>query len=212
MAENLVLDDDAVLWSQPESERGGKPLLLLLHGKGSHEGDLAGLAPHFPGFFAIASLRAPISDGPGFSWFHMTTPGNPPQDAVDAAADAVLAWLDALPFESLSVGLLGFSQGGVISLQTLRRAPERIAYVVNLSGFVALGDEPGDGAIARHPVFWGRGDADPIIGHEAIERTRAWLTAHVDEPDIEVYRGLGHSISIEELDDIDAWLEPRLAD
>jgi phospholipase/carboxylesterase len=208
----LTLDDDAVLWSHPESERGGKPLLLLLHGKGSHEGDLVSLVPHFPRFFTFASLRAPISDGPGFSWFFMTTRGDPPQDAVNAAADAVLAWLDALPFEPPSVGLLGFSQGGVISLQTLRRAPERIAYVFNLSGFVARGDEPGDRAISEHPVFWGRGDADPIIGNDAIERTRAWLSDHVDEPDIEVYPGLGHAISIDELDDIDAWLEARLAD
>jgi phospholipase/carboxylesterase len=208
--DTLVLDPSTVIWSLPPAERAGKPLLLLLHGKGSHEGDLAGLIDRLPPGFVVASLRAPLADGPGFSWFRMTTPGNPQQEAVDAAADAVLAWLDALPDCPPSLGLLGFSQGGVISVQTLRRAPERVGFALNLSGFVAEGVESGDDAIARHPVFWGRGDADVVIGQAAIERTAIWLPAHVDLT-AAVYRGLPHSISSEELDDIHAWLEARLA-
>ncbi|HEY4224842.1 MAG TPA: dienelactone hydrolase family protein [Pseudolysinimonas sp.] len=209
MAEVPTLDDDAVLWSHPEAERGDHPLLLLLHGRGSNEGDLVSLSDRFPRGFVSASLRAPIPDGPGFSWFTMTTPGHPPQDAVDAAADAVLAWLDAQSFTPSSVGMLGFSQGGVISLQTLRRAPERVGFALNLSGFVAPGAEPGDDAIAQHPVFWGRGDADVVIGPEAIARTQDWLPTHVDL-EAHVYPGLPHSISMEELGDIEEFLSARL--
>jgi phospholipase/carboxylesterase len=209
VSDTLGIDPSTVIWSLPEPERAGKPLLLLLHGKGSHEGDLAGLIDRLPRGFVIASLRAVIADGPGFSWFVGTTPGDPHAAAVDVAADAVLAWVDTLPFAPPSIGLLGFSQGGVISVQTLRRAPERIAYALNLSGFVASGDEPGDDAIADHPVFWGRGDADVVIGPAAIERTAAWLPAHVDLT-AAVYRGLPHSISSEELEDIAAFLQARL--
>lgn len=205
-----TLDSDATIWNLPEAERADRPMLLLLHGRGSHEGDLAGLAPRLPEQFAMASLRAPIADGPGFSWFRATPPGNPQQQAIDAAADAVLAWLDALPFTPPSLGLLGFSQGGVISVQTLRRAPERVGFALNLSGFVASGTEAGDDAIARHPVFWGRGDADVVIGPEAIARTQDWLPGHVDLTE-RVYRGLPHSISMEELDDIHAFLQARLS-
>ena len=209
MAEPLTLDDEAVLWSHPESERADRPLLLLLHGRGSNEGDLVSLSDRFPAGFVIASLRAPIPDGPGYSWFTMTAPGNPPQDAVDTAADAVLAWLDAQSFTPSSLGLLGFSQGGVISLQALRRAPSRVSFALNLSGFVAAGAEPGDDAIARHPVFWGRGDADVVIGPEAIARTQDWLPGHVDLT-ARVYAGLPHSISGEELGDIEGFLSDRL--
>lgn len=205
----LTIDPHTVIWSLPEPQRAGLPLLLLLHGKGSHEGDLAGLIDRLPGGFVVASLRAPIPDGPGFSWFRVLTPGNPPPEFVDAAADAVLAWLDTLPFRPPSLGLLGFSQGGVIAVQTLRRAPERVGYALNLSGFVAAGVEVGDDAISRHPVFWGRGDADVVIGPAAIERTAAWLPAHVDLT-AAVYRGLPHSISSEELDDIATFLTARL--
>ncbi len=204
-----LLDPVPVIWNVPEAERAGKPLLLLLHGKGSHEGDLAGLMERMPSGFAIASLRAPLPDGPGFAWFPVSTPGNPGVSPVDAAADAVLAWIDTLPFTPPSIGMLGFSQGGVISLQALRRAPERVGFVLNLSGFVAAGAELGDDVIAQHPVFWGRGDADVVIGQAAIERTAAWLPAHVDLT-AAVYRGLPHSISLEELDDIAAFLGARL--
>jgi phospholipase/carboxylesterase len=209
VSDTLLIDPVPVIWSLPEAQRAGRPLLLLLHGKGSHEGDLAGLITRLPEGFVIASLRAPIPDGPGFSWFVGNVPGDPASAAVDAAADAVLAWLDGLPFPPVSVGLLGFSQGGVISVQTLRRAPERIAFALNLSGFVASGSEPGDAAISRHPVFWGRGDADVVITPAAVDRTAAWLPAHVDLT-AAVYRGLPHSISAEELDDIEAFLLARL--
>jgi phospholipase/carboxylesterase len=207
--DTLTVDPHTVIWSLAEAERAGKPLLILLHGKGSHEGDLAGLIDRLPAGFAVASLRAPIPDGPGFSWFRVLTPGNPPPESVDAAADAVLAWLDTLPAAPPSLGILGFSQGGVIAVQTLRRAPDRVDFALNLSGFVAAGVEAGDDAIAQHPVFWGRGDADVVIGPAAIERTALWLPAHVDLT-AAVYRGLPHSISSEELDDIAAFLEARL--
>ena len=209
MADALSLDDDAVLWSHADSERGDHPLLLLLHGKGSHEGDLVSLSDRFPRGFAIASLRAPLADGPGFSWFRMTTPGSPDARSVDAAVDALFAWVDALPFTPLSIGMLGFSQGGVIALQALRRAPERVGFALNLSGFVAPGDERGDGAIAQHPVFWGRGDRDVAIPASAIARTEEWLPQHVDLT-ARVYPGLAHSVSMDELGDIEEFLTARL--
>lgn len=209
MTDTLALDPSLVIWSLPEPERAGKPLLLLLHGKGSHEGDLAGLIDRLPGGFVVASLRAPIAEGPGFSWYRTVEPGNPSAESVDAAADLVLAWVDTLPFTPPCLGLLGFSQGGVISLQTLRRAPERVRFALNLSGFLAAGVESFDETLAQHPVFWGRGDADLVISQPAIDRTAAWLPAHVDLT-AAVYRGLPHSISAEELDDIHAFLAARL--
>jgi phospholipase/carboxylesterase len=209
MSDVLTIDPHTVIWSLPEPQRADRPLLLLLHGKGSHEGDLAGLIDRLPAEFVVASLRAPIPDGPGFSWFRVLRPGNPAAEFVDAAADAVLAWLDSLPFTPPSLGLLGFSQGGVIAVQTLRRAPGRVGYALNLSGFVADGVEADDDGLLQHPVFWGRGDADVVIGPAAIERTALWLPAHVDLT-AAVYRGLPHSISSEELEDIHAFLAARL--
>ena len=72
MTDDLTLDADAVIWSAPEPERAGKPLLVLLHGYGSDERDLFGLAPYLPEGFVVASVRAPLSPPfptPGWSWY-----------------------------------------------------------------------------------------------------------------------------------------------
>lgn len=207
----LTIDTDVVRWSHPESERAGKPLLILLHGYGSNEADLFGLAPALPSGIVIASLRAtslapfPVD---GWSWFPITEPGNPSTAAVNASVAAVLAWLDALDFTPSSIGVGGFSQGGAMSIQLMRAAPERFSCALNLSGFAVGGDEPGDAVLAERkpPLFWGRGNADPVIGDRAIARTMDFVPDHFTLTGA-VYDGLPHAISAEELVDISAFLD-----
>lgn len=181
-------------------------MLVLMHGIGSHEGDLFGLAPGLPLGPVIASLRAPLPEGQGWAWFPRSqTPGHPDPAAVDAAADAVLTWLDGVEYSSVS--LLGFSQGGIMALQLLRRAPRRFSAAVNLAGFVAPGEQDGDVLLAeaKPPVFWGRGTLDAVIADDAITRTERWLPAHT-EATVRIYEDLGHAVSREEIADLVAFL------
>lgn len=204
------LDDAAVLWS---AERAGRPLLVLLHGYGSQEHDLFGLAPYLPEEFAIAAVRAPLAPPfptPGWSWFPIE--GLHARDAASttAAAERFLHWLDGAT-DAEQVGLLGFSQGGVIALQSLRLRPERFAFAVNLAGYVDAAPLPTDAALAavRPPVFWGRGARDEVIPADRVAHTAAWLPDHV-ELSGRVYPGLTHSVSQEELDDVRAFLRRQL--
>ena len=48
---------------------GSGPVFLLLHGWGSNEHDLPGLLDYCAPGADYASLRAPISYGPGYTWF-----------------------------------------------------------------------------------------------------------------------------------------------
>lgn len=207
----MQLDESAILWSAPERERAGRPLLLLMHGYGSHEGDLFGMSPALPLEPVIASVRAPIAESGGWAWFSRadSPAGNPPAQRVDDAAAAVIAWLDTLQYTSVS--LLGFSQGAAMALQLLRHAPQRFAATVSLSGFVAGGEHPGDAELARikPPVFWGRGTVDQVIPDAAIERTAAWLPEHADAT-VRIYEGLGHSISTPEMGEFVTFLRERL--
>jgi len=203
----MRLDESAILWSAPERERAGRPLLVLLHGYGSHEGDLFAMSPGLPLEPVIASVRAPIAESGGWAWFSRidSPPGNPPAERVDDAASAVISWLDTLEYSSVS--LLGFSQGAAMALQLIRHAPARFAATVSLSGFVVAGEHPGDAELARvrPPVFWGRGTDDPVIPNEAVDRTARWLPEHADAT-IRIYEGLGHSISTPELGDLVSFL------
>lgn len=206
------VDPAAVLWSSSTSELANRPLLVLLHGVGADEGDLFSMSPRLPLSPVIASLRAPTRYGQGWSWYDLGTPGDPNSEGVDAAARAVLAWLDELPVQPPSIGLLGFSQGGAVAMQILRHAPDRFAYGVLLSGYVTSGEVEGDAELARlaPPVFWGRGTADDVIPGIAVQYTAEWLPAHVSL-DARIYENLGHAVSQAELTDVAAFLARSLA-
>ena len=202
----IRLDPDAVVWSDAVGPSIDRPLVVLLHGRGSNERDLAGLVPYLPSGGVYASVRAPFPEGPGWSWFVRGVSGAPDRDAADEATDAVLGWLDTLP-AARSVAIGGFSQGGVVSLELLRRAPERFAGFANLSGYVIGGHHDEDAALEtlRRPVFWGTDLTDPVIPASAIARTGEWLPSH-SRLTARRYPGLGHSIAREEIDDLGAFL------
>lgn len=214
MTDIPALDPDAVVWSVPASDRAGRPLLVLLHGYGSHEQDLFGLAPHLPEQFVVVAVRAPLPPPfptPGWSWYPIEGLQGRDAGAVTRAAERFVEWVDAEAGSAASVGLLGFSQGGVIALQSLRLRPRGFAFAVNLAGYADAAPLPGDAELAevRPPVFWGRGARDEVIPADRIAHTVEWLPAHADLSG-RVYEGLTHSVSQDELDDVAAFLRLRL--
>jgi phospholipase/carboxylesterase len=110
-------------------------LLVLMHGVGSNEADLFGLAPHVPKNFHVLSLRAPCAMGPSaYGWFAFTVDAQGERrinEAQEAASRQVVAQtLEAaaqqlgIPPERVVVG--GFSQGGIMSLSLLLTQPQLI--------------------------------------------------------------------------------------
>lgn len=116
----VSIDDGVVLWSvdgrrvhetDALNALQNRPLLLLMHGFGSFEGDLIELAAHLPRGFVCASPRAPlVAPDPivnGYAWWQLplNAQGLPlPQadpeyfegSGPHRAAVVTLAWLDAL--------------------------------------------------------------------------------------------------------------------
>ena len=198
------MSDFVVAWSgEPDPTR---PLLVLLHGRGSDERDLFALAPLLPPAAVVASVRAPDPLGPGFTWFPSGQPGLPDPAGAATVTRDLLDWFDSLPPHG-PTWLLGFSQGGAMVTQLLRFAPERFAASVILSGFSLAGEGPEDARLEqlRPRVFWGRDPAELVIPQSAVDRTDAWLPSHSTLTKRE-YPGVGHSISRDELDDVTAFL------
>lgn len=208
----LQLDPAVVRWSARREARTGRPVVVLLHGYGSDEHDLFGLVPHLPDDAVYASVRAPLSPPwpmPGHSWYPIEGLDGRSSAGVTAGAEAVLAWLDT---EGIAeAGLLGFSQGGAVGLQALRLASDRVRFAVNLSGYAAPSELPGDATLAelRPPVFWGRGARDEVIPEPLVAHTIEWLPAHA-ELSGRVYADLAHAVSGEELADVTAFLRKHL--
>ena len=217
MSELPVIDASATLWSHPESERAGRPLLVLLHGYGADEHDLFGLVPYLPEGIVVAAVAAPLTPPwpmPGRSWYAIDGLDGRDPSAITAAAEALLSWLDATApagSDAAPLALLGFSQGAAVALQALRLAPERFGSVVALSGYAARGELPGDETLreSRPPVFWGRGSHDDVIPAHHVDHTAQWLPDHATLSG-RVYQGLTHSISEEELGDIRVFLQKWL--
>jgi len=214
MIEIPPLSPAAVVWSAPPAERAGRPLLVLLHGYGSHERDLFGLVPYLPEQFVVAAVQAPLAPPfptPGWSWFPIEGLHARDPESTTRAAERFLEWVDT-ETDAEVIGLLGFSQGAVIALQALRLQPERFAFAVNLAGYVDAGPLPTDETLAevRPPVFWGRGARDEVIPADRVTHTVDWLPAHV-ELSGRVYPGLTHSVSEDELHDVRVFLDKQLA-
>jgi phospholipase/carboxylesterase len=190
------------------SDLPGAPVLVLLHGYGSHEGDLIGLGAHLPAHLRLIAPRAPVPAGPGFAWAPLAAPGRPDPAPVRAAAEALATWIDAEVPADVPVALLGFSQGGLMTTQLLRIRPERFAAGVVLSGFSLDAEEAGDAALTERglPTFFGYGDADPVIPADATVRTSAWLARRTAVEEHR-YPGLGHGIAGPELADVVAFLD-----
>lgn len=206
------IDPNAVMWNVPPEERAGRPLLVMMHGLGSHEGDLFGLNRFMPSGLVVASLRAPLRYDGGFAWFDADLRGGD-ASLLDASVLGVLRFIGELEMAPSSIGLMGFSQGGCMALQLMRQAPERFDYVLQLSGFLGSAEHPGDAALAartpRMPVFWARGDLDEVIPAAAIESTDRWLAGHSDA---EKHRyPMAHTISQDELTNIVEFVSTQLA-
>jgi len=202
--------DPVALISRPEAERAGTPLLVLLHGYGSNEQDLMGLARMLPQEFTYLSVRAPLPAGPGFCWFPLTQEIGFSIDAVEASVAALWEFLEPHLEGYSSVSLLGFSQGMAMATSLARYRREAITSVVGLSGFAveAPDSELFDDAKLQAnplPLFWGRDVADPVISRDMIEYTLGWVPEHT-ELTCETYPQIQHSVCAEELEDVTAFL------
>src|SRR2546429_586190 len=103
---------------QPLVKSASPPLLLLLHGVGSNEYDLFGLAPYLDKRFLIISVRAPYTLGSdSFAWFEINfTPQGiiiQPEQA-EASRNKLIAFLNeavtTYGANPRQVYLMGFSQ------------------------------------------------------------------------------------------------------
>ncbi|MGH1549254.1 alpha/beta hydrolase [Leifsonia poae] len=173
------------------------PVLLFLHGRYGVRDDLAWIAERAPSRWRTVLLQGAVPLGDRWEWFPVADDGARGASSRDAApaADDLLAWIDENAGDAV-VGAIGWSQGGATALQAMRRAPERLAFVVTLGGFTTIDGERGDAALAerRPPVFWGHGAKDDAITLDDIARMREFLPGHTTLTE-RVYPDAGHDLT-----------------
>ncbi len=200
----------------PPDPREGAPLVVLMHGRGADEHDLAGLARHLPAGALAVFPRAPFSGlpwgyGPGWAWYRFLEGTRPEPESFTRGQLALDAFLEALPATlPVSPGPLvlgGFSQGGTSAIAWAVRHPGRVAAVLNFSGFVATHPEVRVMAetVGTTGFFWGHGTEDASVPFARAVTGRAALRAAGAALEARDYRA-GHTITPDELGDAMTWL------
>lgn len=184
-------------------------LLVLMHGIGSNEQDLATLAPVLDpeGHFVTLCPRGPYAYGPGFAWFKLEAPAT-----ISSALDALNEVIDAacdqygLKEEEMVVG--GFSQGGATSLvRGFISASSRPAGVLVMSGFLPpLEGTELDWSGELPPVLMQHGTNDPMVPLERAKWTAEELKKHNVNLQFRTYP-MEHTVTQESADDARDWLE-----
>lgn len=196
------------------------PLLLLLHGVGANEEQMAALAPAFDPRLVVVSARSPIVMGPNaFAWFHVTFTAQGP---VIVEEEARAGWAHVARFAAEAVEAYGadparvyvggFSQGGIMSLAAILAAPERFAGAVCMSGRllpeVLPHAAPGD-ALRGRPILIVHGEHDGKLG---VHLAR-WARQQLEALPVELaYHELpmGHEVTRESVALVASWLRERL--
>lgn len=192
-------------------------LLVLMHGVGSNEQDLFGLAPYVPPQFHVLSLRAPFAMGMGaYAWFQFTVDAdgtrhiNVPQEQqarilVQQTVEAAASQL-GIPPERIVLG--GFSQGGIMALSQLLTQPQSLRGVVvwhsRLLPEIASLHAPA-AAFAGKSAWVSHGSYDNVIPLTSAHAVRDRLAALPLQLSYHEYPG-AHEIRPEELRASMQWL------
>jgi phospholipase/carboxylesterase len=189
------------------------PLVVLLHGRGSNEREILGLATHLPIGPEYAAVRAPIAEGGGYAWFANRGIGRPVADSLRTTMDWFRAWLDQVAPTGRPVLLVGFSGGAAFAGGLVLDDPARYAGAAVLYGTLpfdaGLATDPG--RLAHLPVFVAQGEGDHVIPRELLDRTWDYLLAESGAPTVAQRQPGGHQLTAETVHDLGGWIAHRLA-
>lgn len=130
-----------------------------------------------------------------------------------AALEKLIARENARGIADRHVVLAGFSQGGAIALHTGLRHPATLAGIMALSTYLPLADTlPAEAHKANRttPIFMAHGYDDGVIRYEFSRRSCELLLEAGYPIDWHPYE-MDHSVCMEEVRDIGAWLRKTLA-
>jgi len=194
------------------------PLVIGLHGRGSNAHDLASIAEaldlghHYR--FIFPDAPKPFEPYPGmiygFTWFD----GWPAERrSIARSREALLTLIGQLleryPTPEGRLALLGFSQGGLMSMDVGFRTERPIAAIVSMSGAIYEEDPPDFRRRPDQRVMIVHGTADDVIPVRAARRARLLLQEHGIEPVYEEF-DMGHHVTEESMEAVGRFLAEEL--
>lgn len=192
------------------------PTIVALHGRGSNEQDLIGLASHLPEGLLWISPRAPLTLGPNsYEWFRVKIIGRPEPKQVASGLETIDHFIDEIltvyPIDPQKLFLLGFSQGSLLSMCYALTHPTRVAGVIAQSGYIPshVDLKINETDVKNKPFILTHGEQDTMIPIDWARTSRDFLQK------LGIYLSyyefqMEHTVSMDSLEVISYWLEKQL--
>lgn len=207
-----------------QSNNPAQKLVVLLHGYGSNAADSLALAPalqlalppsHFLAVNAPEVCELGIPDA--YQWFplaagldlprinHSVTQGH------QLLQNFLHAQLELRKLQYSDLILCGFSQGAAMSVYSGLQTPEPLGAIVCCSGFsLFLDSQPQQPVLNHTPTCILYGERDTVIEQHYFATLIALLQQRQVPHQVYRYLDLGHSISTQELTDIQHFLQQHI--
>ena len=150
-----------------------KAVVIMVHGYGSHGMDLLSLAPEFhidcPDFHFI-SVQGPYrcEEGEGYQWFSLARRDeeftmNRIGSSSEILSEFIDQQLDRFNLEDKNLGVIGFSQGTMMTLYTMLRRKEEALGLLCYSGRLIGGKKLAEDIVSKPPVCLVHGEEDDVV-------------------------------------------------
>ena len=200
--------------------------VIWLHGLGADGYDFEPIVPelHLPAELNVRFLfphapMIPVTINQGFvmrAWYDIRSAeiaSQPDEAGIRASADILNRLIDdqiAQGIPAIRIVLAGFSQGGAIVLQAGLRQTNSLAGIMALSTYLPLAEtlaaeksEANQGI----PIFLAHGSIDQVIPVDLAYTTRGQLEKAGYQLEWQEYENMPHSVSLDEINHISAWLQ-----
>ena len=200
--------------------------IIWLHGLGADGEDFVPVAEQMSLPVAVRFIfphapKQPVTINGGFimrAWYDIAAAEiHAEQDAKgirasQAEIEKLIAQEKQRGVAAADIFLAGFSQGGAIALQTGLRHAEQLGGILALSTYLPLAESMADEAsqyAKSTPIFMAHGRHDTVVPYTLGKSSAEKLTALGCPLEWHEY-SMQHSVCMEELSDIAAWLTRRL--
>lgn len=204
-----------------DSNSPDDPIVLMIHGYGSHENDLFGLKDYLGNKCHLVSVRAPINLGMGgFAWYpiNFSELGGKISDTAaavqsrDLLRQFVAAFREKHQLTNNPLWLMGFSQGGILSYAYALSYPTEVKRVMALSAYVlkeTVPEEYAKAELSGLDFFVSHGVQDEIIPINAARQSVAFLEKLKVAHQYREYP-VGHGMNADNVQDLRDWFSKGL--
>ena len=195
---------------KPSSNLNPKNIVILCHGYGGDGRDISVLANYWKNFLPETLFVCP--DAPqvcnvnpsGFQWFELMDQNHDEILSKSLIAENKLSnFIDELiqsnNLSGKNVGLVGFSQGGMISIQTALKRKQEINCLISYSGKVLNQDHLKKNICSRPKICMMHGDIDQVVPVSALLEAKHFFNENQYKIDTKIFENCEHRIPNEGL-------------